>query len=219
MNRLFSVVRRRPNYVDVLTPFAYGATGYRLKSSTNFDGSFTPFLTVTNVGYLDPSININTVDAQPLGGFTGQLSSGRNVRIVFNPATFSLTDTSDIWLQFAQVVGSTETLVGAPTLLLPDSSNHGVGIVTIHGQAPSGASTANSFQIDLPRLMEDFHIHNEDPSNSLYVSTEAGGPETKVPPDTAEQFTSLRGTQGSLWVRGGGGAVEFSARFTLAYPR
>jgi hypothetical protein len=219
MNRLFGMIRRRPNYVDIQTPFAYGVTGYRLKWAANFDsGSFTTFLTSSNVGYLDPGINPNVVDAQPMGGTAS--NGGRNIRIVFNPATFGITDTSSFWLQFAQVTGGSETLVGAPTLVLPDSANHGIGIVTIQGNAPSGAASANSLQIDLPRLMQNFQITNNDGTNTLYVSTEAGGPEVEVGPKLGfAGYQTLWGVQGSLWVRGGGGAVNFSATCTLANPR
>lgn len=218
MNRLFGMPRRRPGIVDIITPFTYGVDGYRLKWAANFDASFTTFLTSTNIGFLDPAINPNVVDSQPLGGFTGLAGSGRNVRIVFNPTSYSIPDTSSFWLQFVQVIGGVEQTPGAPTLVLPDSANHGVGIVTIHGTAPSEASSATSLQLDLPRLMSDFHIHNEGGGN-LFIATEAGGAETQVPVDTAEQFSQLTGTQSSLWVRGGGGAVLFSARFSLSYPR
>lgn len=215
--RLFAVLRRRPNYIDVMTPFTYGTDGYRLKWATNFDASFTTFITAPNTGFVDGSINPNVIDAQPMGGEAS--NGGRNLRIIFNPTTFSIPDTSSFWLQFVQVIAGVEQTPGAPTLILPDSANHGVGIVTIHGNAPSGASTANTLQIDFPRLMEDIHIHNEAASTSLFVSTQSGGAETLVPPDSAEQFSQLRGTQGSIWVRGGGAQAAFSARMTLAFPR
>lgn len=219
MNRLFGIARRRPNYVDLITPFTYGVDGYRLKWAANFDAAFTTFITSSNVGFVDPAVNRAVIDSQPMGGFTGLANSGRNIRIVFNPASYSITDTSAFWLQFVPVTGGVEGTAGAPTLVLPDSANHGVGITTIHGSAPSGVASANSLQLDLPRLSEDFHIYNEDGANSLFVSTEQSGHETQVKPSPAEQMHMLRGTQGSLWVRGGGGAVVFSARFTLAFPR
>lgn len=219
MNRLFGIARRRANYVDLLTPFAYGVDGYRLKWATNFDASFTTFITSSNVGFVDPAINPYVIDAQPLGGFTGLIGSGRNIRIVFNPATYSIPDASSFWLQFVPVTAGVEGTAGAPTLVLSESAHHGIGMVTIEGTAPLGAASANSIQLDLPRLCDDFRIHNEDGTNSLFVSTEQGGAETQVKPDPNEQFAQLRATQGSLWVRGGTGAVKFSARFTLGFTR
>jgi hypothetical protein len=296
MNRLFGVARRRPGYVDVITPFSYGVTGYRLKWAPNFDATtFSPILTSSNVGYLDPTINPNVVDAQPMGGAAS--NGSKNIRIVFNPAnpsyavaltgtynvshssnsltpstsqvgivypgstisfasqpgvsytvatvaagtitltanytgtsnaattaTMSINDGSSFWLQFAQVTGGSETLVGAPTLLLPDSANHGQGIVTIHGTAPAGTSSTASLQIDLPRMMQNFHIHSEDSSNYLYVATEQNGPEQQLQPAAFPQFETIWGVQSSIWVRGAtssgtGAAVAFSATFTLGFPR
>jgi hypothetical protein len=279
--------------VDLITPFSYGVTGYRLKWAPNFDKTFNTLLTSTNVGFLDQTINQHKVDVQPMGGTAS--NGGRNIRIVFNPsnpsygvalsgtvtlsASTSVTTSTDqtsvvfpgnsvafaaqpgvsytvasltssaitlttaytgatgastgflviadntaFWLQLAQVTGASETLVGAPTLVLPDGSHQGVGIVTIHGTAPGAVNSTGSLQIDLPFLMEDFHIHNEGTVN-LFVATEQNGAEAEVPPDTAVQYSSLRGTQGSIWVRGqaasGGAAtpVLFSATCTRAFPR
>jgi hypothetical protein len=222
MNRLFSMIRRRPNHIDIVTPFTYGVDGYRLKWASNFDaGSFTTIITASNIGYVDPSINPNVIAAMPMGGVAS--TGGRNIRIVFNPATFSIPDASSFWLQFAQVTGGSETLLGAPTLVLPDAAHRGVGIVTIAGNAPAVANSSSALQIDLPGLMEEIRIHNASVAPSavnLYVSTEQGGAETQLQPDTFSQFTSIRGTQGSIWVRNDGSQPSpFSATCTRAFPR
>lgn len=224
MNRLFSIIRRRPNYVDVVTPFNYNADGYRLKWAANFDGAFTTMFTSTNVGFVDPAINPYAIDAQPMGGSTGLAGSSRNIRIVFDPATYGITDTSSFWLQFVQTVGGVEQTPGAPTLVLPDSALKGQGIVTIHGNAASATSSAGALQLDLPFRMQNFQIHNEDGANYLYVSTEASGAEQQLRPDTFAQYSTLWGAQPSIWVRGAtptntGAPVAFSATFTLAFPR
>ena len=217
MNRTFSVIRRRPGIVDVLTPIVYGVSLYRLKWASNFDVvPFTQFIDSTNVGFRDPSINPWTVELQQTGG---------QVRIVFNPTTYGITDTQSFWLELFQVDGlGVETQVSAPSLILPDSAHHGVGQVTIHGTAPAATSSANSLQIDLPRLMSDFRIHDEDGSNYLYVATEQNGAEEQLKPDTFPQYSSFSSTQGSLWVRGAtssgtAAAVAFSAICTVAFPR
>lgn len=213
MNRLFKIARRRPHIIDFYTPLTYGldTAGYRIKWAQNFDGVFTAIINSTNVGFLDPNVNRNVIETQP--------STGKDVRIVFDPTSFAIDDTKSFWLQFAQVTGAAETLVSAPTLILPDSANKGQGIVTIHGTAPSGATTANSFQIDLPFAMQNFQIHNEDGANSLFVSTEQGGPEQQCAPSAFVQYETIWAVQPSIWVRGGGGAVAFSATFTLGFPR
>ena len=215
MIRQFKIARRRPNYVDFYTPIQAGVDGYKLSWATNFDATPTDFLTSTNVGFLDPKVNQAKVDTQPIGGM---------VRIVFDPATYSITDTSSFWLIFTPMTGVVAGTASPPTLILPDSSNHGVGIVTIQGSAPSATSSAGSLQIDFPYLMQDFRIHSEDATNYLYVATEAGGAEQQIRPDTFPQYTNILGTQASIFVRGAtssntGASVKFSATCTLAFPR
>lgn len=217
MNRLFKIARRRPHLVDFYTPFIYGVDTYRIKWATNFDAAFTAIINSSNVGFLDPAVNQQALDVQPLGSMTA--TGGRAVRIVFDPATYSIPDTSSFWLQYVPVTGGVEGTPSAPTLILPDSANKGVGDVTIHGSAPSAVNSAGALQLDLPFLMQNIRIHNEDGTNSLFVSTEQSGPEQQLKPDTFPQWQSFYGTTGSIWVRGGGGAVAFSAVMTLAFPR
>lgn len=214
--RLFKIARRRPNIVDLYTPLTQGldTAGYRVKWAQNFDGVFAAIINSTNVGFLDSNVNRYKIESQP--------STGTDVRIVFDPATYSITDTKSFWLQVARVVGGTETLVSAPTLILPDSALKGQGIVTIQGNAPNGASSANSLQLDLPFVMQAFQITNNAATGGtvLFVSTEQGGPEQEVGPGLGfPGYQTIWGAQPSIWVRGGGGAVNFTATFTLAFPR
>lgn len=205
MNRLFSVRRRRPNIVDMYIPVVYGVDFYRVKWATNFDTAFTTIINSTNVGYIDPAVNRNVIETQP--------TTGTYVRIVFNPATYSITDTAQFWLQYVPVTGGIEGTASAPTLILPDASRHGIGIVAIQGDAP----TAGPLQIDLPTGMQDFRIHNEDGANDLYIGFIEGGPVTTIIP--GEFSLSYFGVQGSLYVQGETADVPFSATFTLAFPR
>jgi len=215
MTRMFKVNRRRPHIVDLFTPNVVGVDGYRIKWATNFDGLFADtVLTSTNMGYMDPAINRAVIEAQPTGG---------QVRIVFDPASAEdngpIDDTLPFWIKVVHVVGGVEQTPSAATLLLPDSARHGVGIISIAGNAPNEASSADSLQIDLPMLMQDFRFHNSDGANSLFVATQAGGPEQEIPANLAMQTLGILGTQSTLFVRGGGGVVPFSATFTLAFPR
>ena len=219
MNRLFKIPRRRPNLVDFYTPLTQGLDtfGYRIKWGQNFDTSpFTAIINSTNVGFLDPNVNRYKVESQP--------TTGTDVRIVFDPASYSITDTKSFWLQFAQVTGGSETLVSAPTLILPDSSLKGQGIVTIHGTAPGATSSAGSLQLDFPFVVQNFQIHNEDTANYLFVATEQNGPEQQLGPAAFPQYEKYKGSQPSIWVRGATSAdvaanVVFSATFTLSFPR
>jgi hypothetical protein len=212
--RIFKIPRRRPHIVDLYAPLTQGLDqfGYRVKWASNFDGSFAVIINSTNVGFLDPNVNRMRIESQP--------TTGTDVRIVFDPTSYGITDTQSFWLQYAQVIGGVETTVSAPTLILPDSANKGQGIVTIQGNAPSGAASANSLQLDLPFLMQNIEITNNDSSNTLYVSTEQGGPEVPVGPKLGFYgYQAIWASQGSIWVRGGGGAVNFSATMTLSFPR
>lgn len=225
MNRLFKIGRRRPHIVDFYTPLTQGLDqfGYRIAWAQNFDGTFNTtsptsgvIINSTNVGFLDPNVLRNKIDTQP--------TTGTDVRIVFDPTSYGITDTSSFWLQFSQITGGSQTLVSAPTLILPDSANKGQGNVTIAGTAPSGGASANSLQLDLPFVFQNFQITNTaTPAVSgtvLYVSTEAGGPEMAVGPGLGfPGYQTIWGAQPSIWVRGGGATCTFSATFTLAFPR
>jgi hypothetical protein len=191
--------------VDLYTPFVQGIDVYRLKWTTNFDQAFVTFLDSTNIGFIDDNVNRNVIETQP--------TSGTWVRIVFDPTTYNIPDDVSFWLQFARVVGGLETVVGAPTLILPDAALHGTGMVVISGAAP-----ANPLQLDLPRRMEDFRFVNEDGmgGNTLYIGTEDGGPVMSVLPAVGVQNLGFRGAQGTIYVSGD---VAFSASFTHAFPR
>jgi hypothetical protein len=191
--------------VDLYTPFVQGIDVYRLKWTTNFDQAFVTFLDSTNIGFIDDNVNRNVIETQP--------TSGTWVRIVFDPTTYNIPDDVSFWLQLARVVGGLETVVGAPTLILPDAALHGTGMVVISGAAP-----ANPLQLDLPRRMEDFRFVNEDGmgGNTLYIGTEDGGPVMSVLPAVGVQNLGFRGAQGTIYVSGD---VAFSASFTHAFPR
>ncbi len=212
MNRQFSVIRRRPQVIDILTPFVYGTTEYRIKWAENFDDVFATLMAPGAIGYVDPAINL-----------LAQATTFNNnaVRIIFDPtdAAWSITDPNKaFWLQLARYDGAVETYVSPPTLLLPDTSNHGVGIVTIQGTAPIGATVADSLQLDLPHLMSDFQVRNEG-AVALRLATEPGGSEFELAVSAIPQYTIFNATQGSLLVRGVSAPTLFSATFTLAFPR
>lgn len=213
MIRQFSMTRRRPNLVDLLIPRQNGVDGYRIQSAPNFTGAWTTRITAPVQGYVDPAINLALLEPQNLnpGPF------GPPVRIVFNPATFSLTDTANFWLRFVPVSGGAAGTPAAPTLVLPADANKGTGIITIQGTAPNGADSTAALQIDLPGLCRDFRIRNHEGATILFVSTEQSGSELSIA--AGATYESLLGAQGSLWVRGGGATAAFSATFTGSFLR
>lgn len=208
MQRLLSCIRRRPGYVDLVTPRDPTAALYRLRWATNFDAAPTTFLDVSPVGYRDPAINPNVVDVQNIGD---------RVRIVFNPTTYSIPDTVPFWLQLWKVDGvGTATQKTAMTLVLPDSSNHQHTLV-IAGQAPN-ATLGNGLQIDLPRQMKDVRLTNLDAAVNLLVATEEGGYEAVLKPGAAPQLVTTDGPVSSLFVRGNAAVVNFTATMAPGSP-
>jgi hypothetical protein len=145
--------------------------------------------------------------------------------MTFDPTTYGIDDTRSFWLQLWETPnGGVSTQVSAAMLLLPDSAHHGIGVVTIAGDAPGATSSAASLQLDMPRLMQDWKIRNQDGTNYLYVATEQNGPEMQLIPDNEPQVYNMLGVQGSIWVRGASPAgaaeqVAFSATASLAFPK
>jgi len=214
MNRTINVFRRRPNIVDMMVPLTAGIIEYRLKWAQNFDaGAWTTIIQAPNSGFYDDTIDRGKIDSQP--------STGTSVRMTFDPVTFTIDDTKSFWVQLCHYDGAIETQVSACSLVLPESAHHGVGIVTIAGTAPSAGSSAGSLQLDLPRLSQDFRVINQEAGGGadLYIATEQDGPEQLIPPGTSLPYTNFLGTQGSIWVRGGGATADFSAIFTTSFPR
>lgn len=207
-SRNFSIVRRKANLVDFVTSIVPGVDQYRLKSASNFDSSLGTFLTTTNTGYVDPSIDLRQ----------HSVLAGNNVRMIFDPATFSITDTSPFWLQFVPVTGGVEGTPSGLLLVLPPV--YSSPVIAISGNAPSGAALANSLRLDFPRLVTDLRITNLESSRSLMVAFDSTGAEiTLKAPSVVPQFISIEGSHSSIWVRGVGGTAAFSATFSFAHPK
>lgn len=213
--RDFTVIRRRPNYLDIITPKRVNVAGYRLQAATNFDASFTTILTAPiSSGYLDPAINPTMISG---------INANDQIRIVFNPNTFTgtagIVDSKQFWLRFVPVdfSGSAGT-AGARGLIVTDGERIGNSRMVIAGTAPQGAAVANSLQLDLPCAGQDFHIKNQEASGgrALWVSIVPNGPEIQVSPQ--ETMKAYDGMISSLFVRGEGGTVSFSATFSNYLP-
>lgn len=211
--RRFSILRRKPGLVDLITPirpFSEGVETYRLKTDTSPTGAFgTTVMTVPRTGKVDPSLQ----------GPQNVIQPGENVRMIFKPSDWSLSDTDAFWLKLVYVNAANVELVtptpSAPCLVLPPFS--GPGQFGFTATAPVLASFANSIQIDLPRSMENLKVMNNDSTNPLFVAFDGGGPEIKIP--AGKEITGFLGTASSLFVRATGGSVEFTTTFTYAFPR
>lgn len=222
MDRDFTVFRRRPHVVDILTPKRDGVQGYRFKAALNFDLTFQTILTADiSSGYLDPvALKSGAINRLTLGTAPGN----GHIRIVFDPDSFSgggptLDDTEHMWLQWFPVdFAGAEGTGGAKTLILPDDEMKAQGRVIIAGTAPTGASITNSLRLDLPYRMQNITIRNNEASGGtdLMIATTEGGPELPVAPQQTGEF--FEGSVGSLLVRGDGGTADFSATMTHYLP-
>jgi hypothetical protein len=216
MNRDFTVVRRRANLVDILTPKQVGIQGYRLKAALNFDVTMQTMITGDiSTGFLDPAIDTRVLTTVP---------SRDKVRMVFDPATFSgapwnLVDTDHFWLQFFPVdFAGAEGAGGHRVLILPDDEMKAQGRVIIRGEAPIGAAVANSLHLDLPFRMRNLYIRNNDPTggNFMAVATMPGGSERLI--EAQEEAEFFEGAVETLMVRSDTGAVDFTASMTHFLP-
>ena len=215
--RPFTVVRRRPNILDLLVPKQANVKGYRLQAATNFDATFTTILTADiGAGYLDPAIDRNNLNA---------LNSPDQIRIVFDPQTFfvptGIEDTKQFWLKFVPVnFAGVPGTASSPCLILPDSSLRGDSRVMIRGNAPSGTTVADSLELQLPFRTQDLAIRNHEAATDLYVALEEGGAEALLDggATTLAQEEFDDGPIGNFWVRGDGGTANFSASFTSYLP-
>ena len=187
MNRLFSIRRRRPNYVDLWGPKIAGADQYRLKWASTFSGASTMIIETTNVGFLDPNVNRAYVESQPTNG---------GVRMVFDPASYGISDQGSFWLQLVPVTGGVEGTPGAMTLVLPAFVRNN-SLVTILG-TPVGTQ-----QLDLP-VLRDVRFEN---SASLNVALEEGGAIFTVP-DSPGPYPVGGGQVSTIFVSGGAFAMS-----------
>jgi len=210
--RRFSILRRKAGLIDLITPIrpeSEGVASYRLKKDTDPFGSFTNVvLTAPITGLIDPTV----------AGKHHVIQPGENVRMLFNPANYTLSDAA-FWVRLFYVNASNVELgspaPGAATLVLPPF----VGPIQtgFTATATVKADLANSTQLDLPRAMESIKILNLDGTNPLFVAFDAGGPEMEIP--FGKELTGFVGASGQMFVRSTGAGVKFTTTFTYATPR
>jgi hypothetical protein len=213
--RLFSILRRKPGLIDLITPIRPASElveQYRLKAdvANNPGGLFaTTVMTVPRTGKVDPAV----------AGPQHVIQPGENVRMIFKPSNFSLSDTDAFWIKLVYIDGASAEMVtpapGAATLVLPPFTGPLQSGFT--ASAPTGTGIADALQLDLPRAMENVRILNLDGANPLYVAFDPGGPEMLIP--FGKELTGFFGLVSTMFVRSTGGAVQFTTSFTFANPR
>lgn len=212
--RPFSVVRRRTNLLDIITPKLVDTQGYRFRGALNFDAAFSDLFTADiGAGFLDANVDRRVLHAVPNGQ--------THVRSVFDPATFSPTieDDQHFWLRFQPIdFAGAAGAESQPILILPEEEHKGGGRIIITGDAPVGPDVTASLVIGLPRLSQDFHIHSNEAGggNPMFVATIENGPERQI--DPGETIDLLEGGIDTLLVRSTGAPVSFTADFTNYLP-
>jgi hypothetical protein len=204
--RNFSILRRRAGLVDLVTPLKLvtpSVKSYRLKTDTTPSGAFaTTVMTVSRTGFVDKDV----------AGAHNVIQPGENVRMIFKPSNFGLSDTAPFWLKLVYIDEADAEMVtpapSAPTLI--GSPNEGYPQVAFTASAPLSA-----LRIDLPRTLENVKLRNLEAANTLMVAFQEGGGEATIPFGT--ENVGVQGGVSSIWVRGVGGAVSFS--FTGTYAR
>ena len=217
ITRPFTVVRRRPNILDLLIPKQTGVKGYRLQAAPNFDDTFITILTADiSSGYLDSNVNAASLQA---------LNNPNQIRVVFDPQTFftptGIQDTKNFWMKFVPVdFSGTPGTASSPCLILPESALRGDSRVVIGGTAPAGTTVADSLELLLPFRTQDLTIHNHEPITDLFIALAEGGSEVLLDAgsSTLSQMQFADGAIGSFLVRGDGNTATFSASFTSYLP-
>lgn len=209
MNRDFSILRRRANIIDLVTPIRPGVDGYRFDAASNFDQTYTTLFTTTVGGHIDPVLNTPANVTQPLTN---------KIRIIFDPSNYSLDDSKTFWMRFVPVTGGTPGTPGTGVMVLPDGG--GRGMIILAGATPVGATITSSLTLGLPGLVEDLRIVNTDSTNPMFVASDESDAEYRLDPITsATPIVAFRGAISTLRVRSTSAAVQFSATCTLAFPR
>ena len=210
MARTLSIIRRKPNLVDLTTPRRSGVIGFRFSFATNFDAPFTPFQVVRNQGMkvLRPPVSG--------GPRTPDVSSGKQrknfVGFIFDPTEYGITDTAPFFIRVEPetspgVFGAAEAI----HLILPYSSTPDRPIV-LSGTVPAGATLANSLEIQLPYQCNNWEIDNIG-INYLCFASNPLGDEFSIP--TGAIFEQTYSPVSQIFIRGVGGATTLTSVFTL----
>lgn len=208
--RLFSVLRRKAGLIDLITPILPPSSlveQYRIKTDTNPAGAFvTRVVTAPRTGMVDPDV----------AGGQHVIQPGENVRMIFKPSNFGLSDNA-IWVKLVYVDSAGLELStpapSAPTLMLPPVGGPELSGFTV--SVPNRASLATALRLDLPRAMENVRLLNLDTGVAIWVAFNEGGPEVKIP--FGKELVGFHGTASSLFVRGAGAAdVAAVGALTLA---
>jgi hypothetical protein len=214
MARSISIYRRRPNLVDLFVRQRPDIGSFQFKAGTNFDDAAPAlFETVPSRGMKSISVPDDTglVDSQ----FKGM------TRFRFNPADYTVAvpavnDSKNMFIKIAPV--TTAGVVGpdeAYHMILPFAPVGPQRSIVIHGVAPNVAALANSLELQLPMLCNNFEFQ-VDTGNNLCVAFDPAGAEWIVYPVAGNfvNFAKVYPNISQIFVRGDAATSTFTAIFT-----
>lgn len=223
MSRSISIVRRKPNLIDLTVRTRPGVTGFRFSSAANFDSAFTAFQTVPNDGLIRGNVNTPELFQRLQNGYVGSQYRD-HCRFLFDPAAYTgvrpeIRDDVPWYIRLEPVnADGTFGAAEAMHMILPPSSAP-MRPVQLSGTVPIGASLVNSLEIQLPAQCVDWEIENEGGS-VLMIAFERGGvagPEYELQPMTTI-FRSLKMNlmaSSQIFLRGVGGSTAVSILCSL----
>ena len=207
MARNLSVNKRRVGLVDISFPERVGAKSYQFFAASNWDAASTAFQIV-------PAAGMRSLTAPDVSAVGSQFRG--KTRFVFNPADYTLSvaavdDTKPFYLTIQQTNWDGTVLpVEAQHLVLPYNPAPNRPLV-LRGVAPSGASIANSLELQLPMQCRNFRVQN-DGAVDAFIAFEPTGAEVRVPPLSTSfmDLVSVMPSMTQLFMRGSGGTTTIS---------
>lgn len=177
MPRSISIVRRKPDLIDLTVRLRSGVDKFRFSVADNFDTALAAFQVVPQIGYVSRTAAINDI------GYVGSPFRGY-CRFLFAPSDYTVAvpamrDDKPIYLSIEE--GYPDGTFGSPEALhmvMPAHWTANRGII-LSGTVPVGANLTNSLEIQLPMQCFNWEFTNIG-SNNIYVAFERGataGPE------------------------------------------
>lgn len=218
MPRSISIVRRKPNLIDLTVRRRTDVTGFRFSSASNFDAAFTAFQTVSNDGMIVGNPNTPEQFQRLQNGYVGSQYRD-HCRFLFDPAAYTgarpeIRDDVPwfVRLEPRNPDGSFGTAEAMHMVMPPSTAP--MRPIQLSGTVPQGAALVNSLEIQLPGQCYDWEIENEG-ANVLMIAFERGGvsgPEYELQPMTSI-FRSLKMNvmaASQIFLRGVGGPTAVS---------
>ena len=180
---------------------------WRLLSSPTFDGAYTDLgVSIPRNGYASPNAVVESYN----GAFRDK------VLVSLSSTDFAtVTDTTDFFLKVRKTTFAGAVTTGSSCHMVVPYSSQPRRAVTLSGNAPNAATSANSLEIILPQQCQGVNFTNYSATKDLYVALGPASSEFKVALSTT--YANNFSTFNSIFVRGDAALalVRFDASFSL----